>query len=313
MTDRMDEQRTDSGERARCAGGDESVAAVVVTYEPGVGFLRNVSALRQQLHRLIVVDNGSAAKKVEELRAAAQRMAFDLIENGSNLGIAAALNRGVERALTLGAGWIFLFDQDSCVTPGFAEAMVQAYIASPWGDRLKILTPQYRAAETGAVLPAIRAKQGIAVAWTSGSLLRAETLRGFGPFREELFIDEVDHEYSLRLRQSGMVLDQTPAATLLHALGSPTEHTLFGKKFCSTNYSPVRRYYQERNKVWMARHFGRSFPGFILRRFRMSATDFAKILIFEENRWRKARFFLRGWIDGLRGKTGRLADPAAGE
>lgn len=292
--------------------GRGSTAAVIVSYEPGPELIDNLSALRPQVNRLIVVDNGSSAERLEMLRSAAGRMGFDLVENGCNLGIATALNRGAGRALQGGCEWVFLFDQDSRVTPGFIEAMIAAYVGSAWGERLRILTPRYRDAATGAVLAAQRAKEGIAIAWTSGSLLRAETLRRFGMFEEELFIDEVDHEYSLRLRQAGMVLDETPQAMLLHALGSPAVHRLFGKKFCVTNYSPSRRYYQERNKVWMARRYGRRFPRFVLSRFRMTISDMWKIAAFEEDRWRKLRYSARGIMDGLRGRMGRLDEGSAG-
>ena len=307
MKVRMGEQKTQfEGAAAWRKDNGESTAAVVVTYEPGPELIENLSALRPQVNGLVIVDNGSAPEKRESIREAAAGMDFELIENESNLGIATALNKGVECAMERGARWVFLFDQDSRVTPGFVESMVRAYAASPWGDRLGILTPQYRDAASGALLQALRAEQGLAIAWTSGSLLRAETICEFGPFREELFIDEVDHEYSLRLRRAGMVLDETPAATLLHVLGSPAEHSLFGRWFRSTNYSAVRRYYQERNKVWMARHYGRSFPRFVLSRFRMTISDMWKIVAFEEDRWRKLRYVVRGWLDGLQGRMGKL-------
>lgn len=293
-------------QRGAAAGRSQSTAGVVVTYEPGAELMENLSALRPQVERVIVVDNGSSPERREMVRSAAERLGCELIENESNQGIAAALNQGVERAMGRGAEWVFLFDQDSRVCAGFVEAMLRAYRASAWGERLKLLTPEYRDARTGAVLPALRAKEGIAIAWTSGSLVSAETFREFGMFREELFIDEVDHDFSLRLRRAGMVLEETADATLLHALGSPEKHRLLGLEFCVTNYSPARRYYQERNKIWMARHYGRSYPGFVLSRFRMSLVDMGKIVVFEDERWRKLRYCVCGIVDGLRGRMGKL-------
>jgi rhamnosyltransferase len=313
MKVRMDEQKAGSGGgAARREDGRERTAAVVVTYEPAPEILENLNALRPQVDALIIVDNGSSLQSRQVLRAACDTMEIQLIENGSNLGIATALNRGVEHAMEAGAEWLFLFDQDSHATPGFVEAMIQAYLGSRWCERLKILIPQYRDAKSGTVLPSLRAPEGIAIAWTSGSLLRAETIREFGLFRDELFIDEVDHEYSLRLRKAGMVVDEAPAAALLHALGSPSDHVLFGWRFRSTNYSPARRYYQERNKIWMARHYGRSFPKFVLSRFRLTLSDAWKIVAFEDDRWRKLTYGLRGMFDGLRGRMGKLDDSSSG-
>lgn len=288
-----------AAERAMTAG-------IVVTYEPGPELIDNLAALRPEVGLLIVVDNGSSPASVEMIRAAVAQTGSELIENGMNLGVATALNRGIERALQAGAEWLFLFDQDSRVMPQFVRSMLEAYAASPWGERLKMLVPQYKDSENGDILPAMRAEEGIAVAWTSGSLLRADTVREFGMFRDELFIDEVDHEYSLRLRRAGMVLDETADATLLHAIGAPTTHSVQKKNFRVTNYSPARRYYQERNKIWLARHYGRRFPGFVLSRLRTSLADMWKIVVFEEDKWRKIRYSLRGVRDGLRGRMGKL-------
>lgn len=289
------------------------VAAVVVTYHPDASVAENLKDLRPQVDWLIVVDNGSSDEEIECIDTAAM-LGVELIRNGENLGIATALNIAVKHALERNMEWVFLFDQDSRVEPGFVKKMLVAFAASTWGERLAILTPQYRDTRSGKLITAKRVREGLEIAMTSGSLLRAETFLRHGLFREELFVDAVDHEYSLRLRKAGRVLEETSSATLVHALGAPAAHRLFRRKpFYTANYSPSRRYYQERNKVWMARHYGRSFPRFILNRFQMSAVDFVKILFFEERRWEKMRFFLRGVVNGLRGRMGKFEERAPSE
>ena len=68
------------------------VCAVIVTFRPRAEDLGNLARVRPQVEDLVVVDNGSPGEELLLLRAASRELNFALIENGQNLGIAAALN-----------------------------------------------------------------------------------------------------------------------------------------------------------------------------------------------------------------------------
>lgn len=286
----------------------DGVSVVVVTFHPDSEVLINLTAVRPEVEHLIVVDNGSTAQELAPLRVASQSMNFELIENGENLGIASALNIGIRRAMQLNAFYIFLFDQDSRVTDGFVATMIATFRGSRWGAELGILVPQYTDIRHGTPLFSNRVRHGLEAAMTSGSLLRAETFTRCGYFVDDLFIDGVDYEFSLRLRKIGYVIDECSEAMLLHSPGEPRHHKLFGVfRYKTANYSPVRRYYQERNKVWITKRYGLRFPVFCFKLFLFSSKDFVKILVAEEDKLIKARYFLRGVLDGIRGRLGKLA------
>jgi rhamnosyltransferase len=283
-----------------------AVASVVVTYHPDPEVLASLTALRAQLNHLIVVDNGSTPAELERVRAAAASLGFHLLENGENLGIATALNQGVRQAKALGAAWVFLFDQDSAVTPGYIATMLAAFAAAP--ADLGILVPRYVDRRFGVVLPppVLHGTQ-LAAATTSGSLTPTAVFARAGLFADELFIDGVDYEFSLRVRSLGYTIAECPAATLLHAAGDPTYHRFLGSRpFQAANYSPIRRYYQERNKLLIARRYLPRFASFLLSQFVISAKDLIKILIAEPGKRAKLAFFFRGWRDGLRNRSGKL-------
>jgi rhamnosyltransferase len=281
------------------------VSAVVITFHPDGEVVANLQALREQVDHLIVVDNGSGASELAPLRQLRNEFPHELLENGANLGIATALNIGVRRSLELGAEWIMLFDQDSQVTPGFTRAMVQAFLESPWGERLGTMTPVYIDKRLRVTIPMNRAPEGMEASMTSGSLYPASIFQRFGFFRDELFIDGVDYEYSLRLRRAGLVIEETPNASLLHSPGSPRPYVIGNRVwFRSTNYSPIRRYYQERNKLWVTRHYMAAFPAFCLKLFYSSAKELIKIMLAEKDKWQKLNFFFRGILDGLRNRMG---------
>ena len=297
-------QSSDSGLNLPCVG------AVVVTFHPEASVEEHLRAVRPQVDVLVVVDNGSSASELEWMRRVCGELQAALIENGENLGIATALNVGVRAVIERGLPYVLLFDQDSCATPGFAQAMLTGFERSPWGARLGILVPRYMDRRLNFEIPPDRVSQGLEAAMTSGSLIRSKTFADQGLFMDALFIDAVDYEFSLRLRQAGSIIDQCDEAVLLHAPGEPVVHRFRGRRlFQTANYTPIRRYYQERNKIWVARRYFQSFPVFCAKLFLFSAKDFVKILVAESGKWKKCRFFLRGVVDGLRGRMGRLELP----
>lgn len=285
-----------------------SVCAVVVAYHPDPDVLENLSKLRPQVQSLVVVDNSSSAASVNLLRAASSRTGFELIENGENLGIAAALNTGVRWAEANSFQWVILFDQDSAVTEGFMDTMLHAFESSPRGERLGILVPRYIDKRSGTDLPPISVRTGgLEAAMTSGTLMRVSSFHRHGPFEEGLFIDAVDYEYSLRLRSQGCFIEECNQALLLHSPGAPKVHKLGGMYlFQTANYSPARRYYQERNKVWVARRYWKRFPLFCFKLFFFSSKDYVKCILAENRKWDKFCYASRGIADGFRDRMGRI-------
>lgn len=285
-----------------------AVCGVVVTFHPDETVVQNLSALAAQVGRIVVVDNGSTAQELAPIRELAGE-GVELVEHGENLGIATALNAGVRRAAAAGCDYALLFDQDSTVTPGFVETMVRCFENSVYGDRLAIVVPRYVDQRDGAVLPPFYGKDGtLQGAMTSGTMFRTDLPAAVGWFADEYFIDAVDYEFSLRVRSAGRVIVECPEAILMHSPGTPTLHKHLFKQghFQAANYSPVRRYYQERNKILMLKRHWRDHLRFCLGQIWLSAKELAKILVFEpaEGRGKKLRYFGRGWVDGWLGRSG---------
>jgi rhamnosyltransferase len=285
---------------------NEQICAVVVTYHPDDQVAENLAALRQQVQAVMVVDNGSSGAELERLRSSVSALDCNLIENGTNLGIAAALNQGVRWAIEHQYQWVALFDQDSKVVRGYMHAMLEAGSHQPAHAGVALLVPKYIDRRFGHTLPPIYTKDGnIALAMTSGSLMRTTVFEEHGWFREELFIGAVDYEYSLRLRSHGKVLQECPGAVLLHAPSMPEPVTLFGKTlFYTSAYGPLRRYYAERNRVYLLRQYGRQFPAAIYGLYLGSAKEFLKVLLGEADKWEKTSSMVQGLLDGLRRRMG---------
>src|SRR5579884_1674245 len=104
-----------------------NICAVVVTFHPDQHALNNVRQILPQVGHVVVVDNGSTDAQLEPFREAAKALGFELLENGRNLGIAAALNRGIAWAEKREHKFVLLLDQDSSPTAGFVAELISKY------------------------------------------------------------------------------------------------------------------------------------------------------------------------------------------
>src|SRR5258708_20319300 len=93
------------------------VCAIVVTYHPDAGLPNRLSSVSAQTGAVVVVDNGSADAERSMLREAASDPKIDLLLNPENLGLARAINIGIQRAAALGYSWVLLLDQNSLADP----------------------------------------------------------------------------------------------------------------------------------------------------------------------------------------------------
>ena len=285
---------------------DRSVCAVIVTDHPSPEMLAAIELVLQQVQGLVVVDNGSSSSELTLLRAANEARSFALIENGENLGIAEALNQGVRWAQSRGFSWVVLFDQDSKVTDGFIGNMFATWKSHPLRERIGSLHPLHTDPETGLEDVLRRAKDGgPIIAITSGALMPLWIFDKIGMFASEYFIDEVDTEYSFRIRAAGYLLADSPQAVLLHKIGHPKKASFFGFSFTPSHHSALRRYYMTRNRVVLYKKYLPVIPHWVLPSIYDSLKETAKCFLGEEDRGSKFRSFLLGTWDGLIGRMGK--------
>jgi rhamnosyltransferase len=285
------------------------LCAVLITFRPQACVLDNLAKVRSQVDGLVVVDNGSATELLGPLHAAARQWDFTLIENGVNLGIAAALNTGVCWAKAQGFAYVLLFDQDSTVTDGFSEAMLAEYESHPERGRLAVVTPSQVERSTGLIRGQRWAKDGgPLVAITSGSLIPMEVFDQCGWFQEELVIDCVDHEFCLRARSQGYTLTECRRAVLEVAVGSTIRHRAFGLTISARHYSAMRRYYLTRNRLVMVQRFWKEQPAWCCRALQDIVQDAIKVVLVEEEPWNKTRNTARGIYDAFCGRMGKVVE-----
>ncbi len=293
--------------------GPSSVAAVVVTFHPEPGFAAKLASLLPQVGAIVVVDNGSCPGELPAGDDPALQGRVEIIANGENRGLAAALNQGLRRAQERGFGWALTLDQDSSPLPNLVAAAARAFEAHPHRERLAAIgatavgpeDPGDAATRAPASASAsARTYRTMPAVITSGTLHSIPAWERLGPFREDYFIDCVDIEFCLRARARGLEVVRATEPGLAHRIGVPSRKMALGRWMMPTNHSPLRRYYLTRNRISTWRTYARSDGRFVLRDMRQSVREWVGIAFAESDRTVKLRAILAGFRDGILGRYG---------
>jgi rhamnosyltransferase len=281
---------------------------VIVTHHPDAGFPARFRQLAEQLDRVLVIDNHSPDTGLAAVRELVDSKGnVSPILNPENVGIAAALNQGCQFAMEHGASWVVAFDQDSIPTHDLVSRVASEWRTLSDRKRIGLIGVNFQSPSGRTLLPPGSGMADARVVITSGSLLNLDAWRQAGPFREDFFIDEVDHEYAIRLRRIGWRVKVTRQVLMAHAMGSPNGPRFAGWQPLLSHHSALRRYYMVRNRVLLAREHIGFDPRFVLSQLARSLRESATVVLFEPEKVAKLLAMMRGVVDGLRGRSGRAA------
>ena len=297
----------------------ENISAVIVTHQPGHGMESMLRSIVDHVGKIIVVDNASKQKTRDWLQSLTAETGCTLLLNEQNLGIAAGLNQGIRVVADHGHAWVLMLDQDSKPDPEMVEELCQGYTRLINPDVIAILAPRIVDANTGRETPFLTRSWGfffrrvacssavidnITTAITSGALLRVAAFIDLDGYREDFFIDYVDTEFCLRLQVNGWRLAAICPATLHHHLGNRTRTRIGPAQVYPTHHPPIRWYTMGRNRIQMLKMYAFRFPHWLAYELVACAFITLRMLLTEEEQFKKLRSSFRGTWDGLRGRMG---------
>lgn len=273
------------------------LAGIVVLYNPDNDVLENIATYIEELDCLYVFDN-TEKPDIKIVTKIKEMPHVQYISFGENKGISYALNH----ALTLAKDYKYLLtmDQDS----KFYEGMMKRYknylesiyskdnsvaMFSVHYDGLKISTASNEFIDVERAI-------------TSGSIVNINIARRIGGFDENLFIDEVDHEFCYRARSKGYRIICITPINMHHNMGKPISIGIFGKNYLALNHNPVRKYYMFRNTIYVMK----KYPGVRGHCVAELFKNFIKTILVEPDKWNRSLFMFRGIKDGFFGKMGKL-------
>jgi rhamnopyranosyl-N-acetylglucosaminyl-diphospho-decaprenol beta-1,3/1,4-galactofuranosyltransferase len=250
-----------------------SVVAVVVTRHRTELLAESLAALAKQTHpiaHLVVVDNGPDRPAREVVEGCGLPATW--IPSWTNLGGAGGFALGMLHALTMGAEWIWLGDDDgqpadestlatlmelaerrglAAVSPTVADKDRPDRLAFPvrrgltWHRSRAALAADVRHGADEELLPGIAALM-------NGALFRASTLHVIGVPDLRLFVRGDEVEVHRRLVRSGLPFGTALNAAYLHPAGVDDDKPMLGGRLHARDPDdPVKRFYTYRNRGYL--------------------------------------------------------------
>lgn len=290
-----------------------AIWACIICYHVRAAALQPlVDVLRDQVGKILLLDNSPEFEG--DLVAIANSQVLYL-PMSHNRGTAGAMNRAWQLALAEGATAMLSFDQDSLPTAAMVAQLSSSFtsllqsglnpaavgpgkIDPRNGTPFRLLAP---------VLPWFHEAPSVAAPLvevdhliTSGSLISAKTFKAVGPFREELFLEYVDIEWSLRARSLGYSLYADPRTVMRHTIG---DHVIQVGGHPLAVHKPYRCYLLVRNHIllWF-------LPDtrlyWLLRDLRQVLLKMTLLLALGPSRFERLRSIAKGVWHGLRKRGG---------
>ncbi len=275
--------------------------ATVVLYNPNEDLYNNIMSYYNYVEKIILIDNSEKEINIEEILMLEK---IQYIKLGKNMGIAYALKKAMDEAISLNVDFILTMDQDSKYfedsfkyIPKFLKENDMSNIGILSSvisllDKKKCTSNKY---------------EQVDIAITSGSVINVQLYKSINGFDSDLFIDCVDFDLCRQFIENGNIIIQLNEAILLHELGDSKKRKIFNKEIIVSRHSPIRYYYYFRNFYFCKRK-----TKFSKKYFKNMHKDTWKMLfklfMYEDNKFKKLKMILKGRKDAKINKLGKYND-----
>lgn len=300
----------------------DRICAVVVTFNRKELLEECLAALLSQtrpLDEIIVTDNASTDGTEDIIRTRFADITY--VRLAENIGGAGGFHEGMKLAFEKGHDWIWVMDDDAIPMadalekltncPMMPEDEVYALASAVLNrDGSTFLTHHRRVFDAKTlkerVIGAERYEDDYFQMDTAsfvGLLIRREAIEKVGLPLKHFFIRFDDTEYSLRVREKGIMLTVSDSRVVHDEHGASSDKsTLRRQPF------DWRDYYGFRNRIYTYKKHSRSGLRFYRNLFIDTLLVIGVILVFRHSKFQSTKILLRGTLDGLQGKLGKNID-----
>ncbi len=275
---------------------------VITTFYPKIELLeKDILSIIDDVEELIIWNNTPGIALNIDL--ANYKTKIKYLGTGKNEGIGFALNKAVGYAIEKGFTHVISMDQDSYFEKGDFKKYIEIIRKSNYLNSA-IYTTNYLL-KTGLFYEKKDFLKIVDVAMTSGTVISIDIFRKIGLFSDELFIDMIDIEFSLRAKKKGINTLSVQNIVLIHGAGYQTEKKRFLWTYVTPNeYSPIRTYYINRNGVLVFKKypFSKCFRKYFYRSV-IERTIF--VLLYENQKIGKIKAIYLGVFHGIIGRVGK--------
>ena len=269
----------------------------VVVFNPKDDVYDNILKYIDLLDCLVVVDNSTEENEIIEKLIGNQKIIY--INNHGNLGIAAALNKGLRYLCGEGFDIVLTMDQDSQFPQGEGNEILE--IVDDLIDKYGIVGLNFNQKSKTKSRDVVELDFWL----TSGNFVNLKAYREVNGFHDDLFIDYVDIDFDYRLSQAGYKICYLKDYSLIHSIGNPIKINFFGHTFYAMNHRAFRYYYRYRNSRYL---YGVNKGKFKKLYFKELFVNIPKMLFFENDKINKLKMINRGISDGKNNKLGVLSE-----
>ena len=226
-----------------------NLVAIVSLYNPTKEDRNRINSYLPLLENCILMDDSENCLDLDMDNINESGCDVEYEWNGCNLGLCKSLNRGIEKAITLGADWILFMDSDSSFYNNIIT-VYKDYIENNDVEKVAILAPQHnynrhkRKPKKGT-----RRKNKVML---SGCLYNVAAIKRIGTFDERFFIDGLDYEWCKRASTKGYRIIECSEAVINHNPATERQLRVLGKVILRYGWdTPIRYYYQFRSMFLM--------------------------------------------------------------
>lgn len=282
---------------------------VIVAFNPDlIKFIPKIRSFEKETANLVIINNGEDLdNKFEKSR---------LINLHKNMGIAAAQNMGAEILKKRNVDFLFFLDQDSDVNSNYFDSMLKEwFILKREDSRIGLLSPQvidknfhvnqnilkFNKKKMRKTNFKVESSSVIAdtLPISSGILLPTTIFFEIGGLNSSLFIDSVDFDLDLKIKNYGYTIYTTKNASIMHSVGKKSARSFLGRKIYPTNHPIFRIYYMSRNNIYLYRKYGKDFEWLGWFVFRNLVVQMIFVL-YEDNKLKRYKSIIKGVLDGFR-------------
>lgn len=280
----------------------DTISCVIVLFNPDNLVLSMIKRLHSAGYKVIVVVNAAPESMINALTSIDE---LRLIHNVSNVGLATALNLGLEYGFTVNeSDFVILFDQDSEPEQSLPLQLVEEML--PMGLKtVACIGPQLKDIKN---LSAVYGKNNAQLdptiprsIPTSGTVISKQAWLDVGPMNDALFIDGIDHEWCFRAYSKGYQVRVSSYLNMLHNMGD--SHLNYFGEYKAVHRSPIRHYFIVRNALFLG---SLDYLPLRWRVFELIKT-IRRIVFYlgvSTDRPKTFKYIIQALKDGLRGQLG---------
>lgn len=276
-----------------------------------MGLLR---ALVRDSGMVMLINNGGLEQDADRLLALSDKVR--IINPGSNVGMANALNLSFNLADQAGFSHLVSFDQDSNLNTETLNTLIDDFNhLERAGEKVAAVGPRFydprandaEASQSHAEMSGASGLEREARPYiiTSGCLASVAAWRESAGFDEKLFIDLVDIEWCWRLATLHYKVFVSKDAVMAHRLSNGMKVVFKTLRF--NTYGYVRRFYMARNSCYLLffKPWNHAQRVFLIKSFIFSAVS---AVVSDEEKIKSIKGIARGCLHAFRGRMGKYVE-----